>query len=128
MTLRVLVVEDEFLIAEDLTELIEERNHIVLGTADSLESAIHLIKDRPPDVATIDLRLKYGQKGTDVAAYLLNEYGIHSIFVSGNLDKKVREALLWLEPIAFVGKPVSPHLLFRALDEAARQIGEVSSE
>lgn len=122
MALRVLVVEDEFLIAADLTDLIEERGHVVIGTAATLEKALRLVDGNPPDTATVDLRLKRGESGADVAGALLERFGVRSIFVSGNLDKRVRESLAALEPVAFVGKPILPHLLYRALDEAEEQL------
>lgn len=112
---RVIVVEDEFLIAMDLSDLIEEFGHRVVGVADTIEAAIELAETQRPDIAVVDLRLKHGQSGIAVAEFLYERMKVRSIFASGNLDARLRRSLARLEPVAFVGKPVSPHLLGRAL-------------
>ncbi|MEL6565282.1 MAG: response regulator [Pseudomonadota bacterium] len=118
MPLRVLVVEDEFLIAMDLMDLIEEAGHVAIGSADTLESAVKLADQKQPDIATMDLRLKDQQSGAVVAKALLEKFGVRSVFVSGNLDANTRAQIDALDPIAYVGKPIAQHLLRRALDEA----------
>lgn len=128
MVLRVLVVEDEFLIAADLSDLIEERGHMVVGSADTIESAITLAEKTRPQIATVDLRLKHGDNGADLAAALLEKLGIRSIFISGNLDEATRLALAHVNPIAFVGKPISPPVLSRALDLAVKEIAGASGQ
>ncbi|WP_299785134.1 response regulator [uncultured Marivita sp.] len=128
MTLRVLVVEDEFLIATDLMDLIEEFGHIPVGPADTLESAVRFVGQSKPDICTMDLRLRGGQSGVAVAQEMLQQFGLHSIFVSGNLDANMRPRLVELDPIAFVGKPIAPHLLHQALDLADRSLTEHRSK
>lgn len=120
--LRVLVVEDEFLIALDIQDLIEDFGHTVVGVADCSAVAEKIARESNPDVATVDLRLRDGQNGAEVAAWLDREMGVHLIFVSGNLDANMREDLARLDPVAFVGKPISPHLLQRALDRAVEKV------
>lgn len=116
MPLRVLVVEDEFLIATDLEALIEELGHEVVGTADTVDKALEIARAHRPQVATVDLRLKYDQSGAE-AAVGLTELGIEVIFVSGNLDDKTRAELeKSTHPLAFVGKPISPHLIRQAFE------------
>lgn len=115
--LRILVVEDEFLIATDLEALIEDLGHEAVGTADTIEKALELAQSREPHVATVDLRLKLDQNGAEAAEGLV-KLGVEVIFVSGNLDDRTRAQLeKRVSPAAFIGKPLSPHLLKQALEK-----------
>lgn len=117
MPLRILVIEDEFLIAADLEAVLEEFGHQVVGTADTIEKALAAARSYRPQVATVDLRLKHSQSGADAAERLV-ELGVEVIFVSGNLDNKTRAELEQrVKPAAFLGKPVSRHLLKQALQK-----------
>ena len=54
---RILVVEDEALIAMDLQALLEEAGYCVLGPANTSEAALALIERDEPDVALLDVNL-----------------------------------------------------------------------
>ena len=116
MTLRILVVEDEFLIAFDLEDLMSDFGHEVVGVASDMEAALQIADRHRPDLATVDLRLKQGARGADVARQLKERYGIPSLFISGNLDRATCRELAPLDPAGFLGKPVAPYLLRTALD------------
>jgi len=75
-----------------------------------------------PDIALMDLRLKNGDSGEDVARWLRNGMGVRSIFVSGNLDEAWETRLSVLDPVAFVGKPVLSIRLADALAQASSAI------
>ncbi|WP_404382403.1 response regulator [Caenispirillum salinarum] len=115
MRLRVLIVEDEFFIATDLQDQVEELGCRVTGTAHNLESCKRVARAERPDIALMDLRLARGSSGIDASQWLRDELGVRCIFISGNLDGATRERLSAVEPIAFIGKPIIPHQLRRAL-------------
>lgn len=116
MTLRVMIVEDEFLIALELEFLIRDFGHEVVGIAVDVAGGLKLAEKEEPDVATVDLRLKHNDDGADLARQLLDRFGIRAIFVSGNLDQAMRDRLADLDPYGFVGKPMAPHSLKQLLD------------
>src|SRR5690349_9657428 len=66
----ILVVEDETLVAFTLEWALELAEHEVLGPADNVEDAIELCRTRQPDLALIDLNLRDGGDGVEVARYL----------------------------------------------------------
>jgi DNA-binding NarL/FixJ family response regulator len=68
--LRVLVVEDEFLIALDLGSILDRLGCTVLGPAATVHEALHLLAADPPDVALLDLNLFDG-RSTPVAEALV---------------------------------------------------------
>jgi len=117
--LNVLIVEDEMLIAFDLEMQVEDAGHTVVGLAQNLATCKDLVRKCMPDVVLMDLRLKGGESGEDVARWLKDELKIRCIFISGNLDDAMCEKLRVYDPIAFVGKPVLPFRLTEALAKAS---------
>jgi hypothetical protein len=66
----------------------------------------------------MDVRLARGSSGIDAALHIHAHLGLRCIFISANLDEATREAVRPCEPIAFVGKPILPIRLQRALEDA----------
>jgi two-component system, response regulator PdtaR len=116
--MRVLIVEDEPIIAMDLAILVAELGHEVCATVASVAGALALAAAHNPDVVLMDIRLAQGGSGIDAARELHSQQSVRCIFLSANLDERTRMALLPYEPIDFVGKPVLPVVLERALKKA----------
>lgn len=117
--LRVLIVEDDLLIAMDVEMQIEQLGHSVVGTAVTADEAIAMAKKEKPDIGILDLRLADGSSGEDAAKELYLRMGIRSIFSSGNLDLEMRTKLSELNPIAFIDKPMLSGELKIALSQAS---------
>lgn len=113
--LNVLIVEDEMLIAFDLELQVTAAGYNVIGIAQDLATCQESVRKSIPDVALMDMRLKGGESGSDVARWLKDELNVRCIFVSGNLDDAQRERLKNLDPVEFIGKPVLPVHLTKAL-------------
>ncbi|WP_299840226.1 response regulator [uncultured Jannaschia sp.] len=116
--LRVLIVEDEALIAFDLEAQIEDCGYEVTDIAQDVASCQAAARRVRPDVALMDYRLKNGDSGRDAATWLREELDVPCIFLSGNLDEATRALLGPLHPVAFVGKPLLPPALRAALEKA----------
>lgn len=83
--MRIIVVEDEAAVSEDISGVLINEGHSVVGIADSGSSAIRM-GSAGADLALIDLRLRDGMTGGTVARRLLDLYGTPSVFVSGNIQ------------------------------------------
>jgi two-component system, response regulator PdtaR len=116
--MRVLIVEDEAIVALHLAILVAELGHEVCATAASAAGAIALATLHNPHVVLMDVRLADGSSGIDAARELHAQQALRCIFLSANLDEPTRTALLPYEPIDFVGKPVLPVILQQALKKA----------
>jgi DNA-binding NarL/FixJ family response regulator len=79
-----------------------------------------------PDVALMDIRLSQGSSGIEAAREIYARHGVRCIFLSGNLDEATRNAVGPYDPIDFVGKPVLPVMLHRALKKAEAAFGGVA--
>lgn len=90
--LRVLIVEDEALVALDIEAMVELAGHEPVGLADDHDSAVELAAETGPDLALVDIQLSQGDSGLDVAASL-KERGIPVIFATGNCPRERGEGL-----------------------------------
>ncbi len=84
--LRVLIVEDEPLIAADLEMMISDMGHEVVGLADSKDSALPLIASEALDAAFVDLNLRDGFTGLEIASMITDRRRARVYFLTGNAE------------------------------------------
>ncbi len=82
MSVKVLIVEDEFLVAVNLQAVIEDLGYATVGIAADKSSALSLADNRP-DVALVDLNLRDGPTGPEIGA-LLSRLGVSVLYVTAN--------------------------------------------
>ncbi|GAB2558321.1 sigma 54-interacting transcriptional regulator [Spirosoma aerophilum] len=99
-----LVVEDEFLIANDLRRILLKAGYQVTGLAVSVPEAKAIVAERKPDIVLLDIFLDGEQTGIDLA-YWLREQNIPFVFLSANLNDGVLEAAKVTQPFGFLNKP-----------------------
>lgn len=116
--MRVLIVEDDALIALDMAGLVEDLGHEVMGPAAEAETAIVIARNERPDIALVDIRLAGKADGGELAGWLYRDLGVRSLFVSGSITEAFREAMADIQPLGFLGKPIT----FRNLGEALRTL------
>ncbi|PDT04812.1 response regulator [Rhizobium chutanense] len=119
MKQRVLIVEDEFLIALDLGATVEGMGMQVAGLANDCEQALRLAP--LADIAFVDVNLADGPTGPEIGRRLAEEHGIAVVFMTGNPEMVadgVRGA------VGVVQKPVMPTLVEQLVKYlAARRVG-----
>ncbi|MEO5738591.1 MAG: response regulator [Variovorax sp.] len=100
--MKILVAENEPLIAIMLEEALQSAGHAVIGPSASVEEALAAAKISTPELALLDINLLAGGSGIDLAHALLSLYGTPSIFVSGNpyQAREAKDAAL-----GFISKP-----------------------
>jgi len=121
--MRVLIVEDDAIIAIYLVTLLAELGHETCWPAASADAAIDEAARYEPDVVLMDIHLADGSSGIEAARQLHTRHALRCIFLSATLDETTRTALLPYQPIEFIAKPVRPILLERALEKAECQLG-----
>jgi CheY-like chemotaxis protein len=85
--LRILIVEDEILIALELESLLQDLGHDVVGIAASSEDALALGCDLKPDLAFVDIHLADGPTGVDVSRRLASELQVTVLFMTANAKR-----------------------------------------
>jgi DNA-binding response OmpR family regulator len=107
---RILVVEDEPLVAFDNEHLLSDAGYEVVGTVDNLEGAARLIEAEKPDLVLADIRLSGDGDGLDVARAAA-AHGVPVLFVSGNCPVEAQSLA-----VGCLAKPYSDRMLKTALD------------
>src|SRR6476619_669514 len=113
---RVLIVEDEFLLALDLEETMFELGFDVSALAPSASKARSLAMSDQPDVALVDVCLEGGREGIEIARWLRKVCEVAIIFVTAQSDEDTVERIHEQVPGAPVlTKPVFRHTLAGAV-------------
>ncbi|MFC4168906.1 response regulator [Teichococcus aestuarii] len=111
--MRILLVEDEVLIAMVLGEALETADHEVMGPAATLAEALALCEGARPDLALLDINLRDGSSGVELACILRKRWGILSVFVSGQILEARRAKDIALGAI---GKPYETGTVLRTIE------------
>jgi len=85
--LRILIVEDEFLIALELESLLQDAGHDVVGIAATSGEAMALGQQLGPDLAFVDIHLADGLTGIDVARSLSAQHHVTVLFMTANAKR-----------------------------------------
>lgn len=119
--MRVLICEDEALIAMHLEMLVESLGYEVCAITVDVDEAVAAAAADRPDVVLVDMRLAHGTSGVSVAHELRRRWAIPAIVISANLDPETCAALSLVEPLAMISKPILQGDLVRALRKAAER-------
>jgi CheY-like chemotaxis protein len=110
---RILIVEDEYLVAADLEASLTDLGYVSVGIAQDMESALELAV-AAPDIALVDVHLRDGETGPKIAKRLIEDFGVKVLFVTAN-PRMVADTV---GAIGVIGKPCRDNLVAAALDYA----------
>jgi len=111
----ILIVEDEFIVANDLRLMLVKAGYTVCGIAASVDEAKRIIEKSKPTWVLLDIFLQDGSMGIDLAAHL-TEKNIGFIYISANTNQTVLEAAKATQPYGFLVKPFREKDLLIMLD------------
>ena len=115
--IKILIVEDEFIVANDLRLMLTRAGYLVVGIASSVIQARQLIALKSPDWVLLDIILKGEMTGIDLA-FELRETGIPFLFISANTNQSTLESVKETQPYGFMVKPFRERDLLIMLDIA----------
>ncbi|MBF0392565.1 MAG: response regulator [Alphaproteobacteria bacterium] len=117
---KVIIAEDDFLIADLLEEVLVTAGYDVCGLASTVAEAVDLCNRLHPDLAVIDVRLGAGGVGTDVAAQIDSRANLGILYATGNAGHVVLTAS---DGEACITKPYLPDDIVRALRIVSEVVG-----
>ncbi|MGM9478881.1 sigma 54-interacting transcriptional regulator [Pedobacter sp. GSP4] len=117
MTEKILIVEDEFIVAHDLQMILQRAGYQVAGIADSVKSALAILEKQAVDLVLLDIYLKGRHTGIDLAHQLMKNQ-IPFIYISANSNEKVLEAAKSTFPYGFIVKPYRDRDVLLSIDIA----------
>ena len=102
---RVLIIEDETIIALDLENLVHELGHHVTGIATTRDDAIRMAREQRPELILTDIKLADGSSGIDAAMAILKDFDIPVVFITAYPERLLTGQRP--EPTYLVAKPFS---------------------
>lgn len=126
-TVKILVVEDEMIIAADISMFLESIGYEVTGILPRGEDALKSIVQTPPDLVLMDIFLKGSMDGIETARYIYERHQIPVIFLTANADDATFERAKATRPYAFISKPFQPADVQRAIELAMARLAEEHS-
>lgn len=115
---RILVVEDEIIIADNICDALEDLGYEVSEPAITYSEAIETIKEFKPDLAILDIQLSGKKDGIDIAQTIKDDYNIPFIFLSSNSDVRTVGRAKEVAPSAYLVKPFSKEELYTSIEIA----------
>ena len=102
---RIFVVEDELLLAQHLEEFLSSENFSVVGISDSTTDAFLSIIKAPPELLLLDVNLKNGDNGLNLAEAVGKILDIPVVFLTSSTDTDTLERIKHLNAYGFMLKP-----------------------
>ncbi len=115
---RIVLVEDERLIARDLQGKLIKLGYEVAGLACSKAEALELVDSTRPDLVLMDIHLRGPLDGIEAAGEIRSRYGIPLVYLTGHSDRETIGKAQVTEPFGYLLKPVDFGELHAVLESA----------
>ncbi|MBE9182500.1 response regulator [Oculatella sp. LEGE 06141] len=118
---RILVVEDERIVARDIEKRLKKLGYIVPITVASGEEAIKVVAEMPLDLVLMDIQLKGEMDGIEAAEHIRTEFDIPVIYLTAYADTATLQRAKVTEPFGYIVKPFDERDLHTAIEVALRR-------
>lgn len=116
MPLKILLVEDEFIIATVTRKMLESLSHGSVETVASGEEAVKLVRSFQPDLLIMDVQLQGKLDGIEAVKKIHLNRSIPVVFVTGNSDPATHARMLETNNLGILNKPLSGDELKKVLE------------
>ncbi len=115
---KILIVEDEIIVAEDIKENLEELGYTITAIADSGEQAIREAEFTQPDLVLMDIWLKGKMAGVEAAEKIWNNFKIPVIYLTAYSELNTIERAKTPAPFGYITKPFKERELHSVIEIA----------
>jgi AmiR/NasT family two-component response regulator len=122
---RILVADDEFLVAAQVTHALATLGHVTVGPAVDGENAVALARSAMPDLALLDVQMPK-RDGLSVAREIYTELGIPVIIISAYSDQETVDAARDSGVFGYLVKPASTEQIRAAISVAWKRYVEMN--
>jgi DNA-binding NarL/FixJ family response regulator len=116
--IKVLIVEDEPLIAKNIGMYLNNNDFEVSAIAYDSEEAMHQLKKQPPDFAILDINLESEKDGIEIAEYINLHNFIPFVYLTSYSDKETIDRAKKTNPAGFIVKPFNEKTLYATIEIA----------
>ena len=124
---RILIVEDEFMISEDIAMRLSDFGYSVEGTAPSSEKALEILENTSIDLALLDVNIEGEIDGIELAKIISQKYKIPFIFLTSLASRTVVERAKEVNPSAYLLKPFNDRQVQIAIEMALTNFSQNTS-
>ena len=124
MTIKVLIVEDEVLVAEEIAADLEDYGFEITEIVISSEECLSALKNNTPNIILMDINIQGEKDGIETAKIVHQNNNIPIIYLTANTDSKTLKRALESSPNAFISKPYSKKDLYSAIEIACNKHNE----
>ncbi|MFH0893973.1 MAG: response regulator [Bacteroidota bacterium] len=103
--LKILVVEDEAIVAIDIRHKLQSFGYTVTGVVSSGEEALESVAKEMPDLVLLDISLKGSMSGIDIASKFKDLFSLPVIFITAHSDDITFTKALEVQPYGYIVKP-----------------------
>jgi DNA-binding NarL/FixJ family response regulator len=118
---RILVVEDDFLVANEIEVALSDAGFDIAGVAASANEAVELAESQRPALVVMDVRLAGEHDGIHAAVEIFRKLGTRCIFATAHCDQYLLERAKLATPLGWLQKPYSMLSLVNAVRRALEQ-------
>ncbi len=115
---KILIVEDENIVAKDLQKRLVNLGYDIVGVASTGEEAVKKAIATSPDLVLMDVRLKGEMSGIEAASTLRFQYGIAIVYLSAYADNDTLKRASKTEPFGYILKPFEERELHTTIEMA----------
>ena len=116
--IRILIVEDEPVIAAEIAACLDQLDYCVSGKAYTLPAALDQLKNNPPDAVLLDINLGEGQEGIEIAGRINREHHLPFLFLTSYAVRATLEAAKRTGPAGYIVKPFTEKDLLAGIEIA----------
>jgi DNA-binding LytR/AlgR family response regulator len=120
--IKILIVEDELIIAQDMIDILEEMGYDVMENAMDAEETFEILSKDTPDLILLDINLSGGRDGISIAKEINDKYNIPFIFTTSYTDGPTIERAKEVKPLNYLVKPFKPEQLYTAIEIAMNNL------
>lgn len=124
-TVKILVVEDEYITAKTLANFLEQSGYDVVGCAMDVEETLNYLQTKEVDCVILDINLSDKKDGVWVANTIKQKYNIPFLFLTAYTDKDTVARAIASSPYGFLAKPFQKAELFSAIEIALNKHNEL---
>lgn len=115
---KILIVEDEPIVAQEMALTLADAGHQVVGIANDEATAVKHAAAANPELVLMDIKLANNSDGIETAKLMRTHSPVPVVFVSANLDRNTRQRAMAASPVGYLVKPYSPDQLLKTITAA----------
>ncbi|MEA2038554.1 MAG: PAS domain S-box protein [Thermodesulfobacteriota bacterium] len=115
---KILVVEDERIVAEDIARILRNLGYDVLAIVSSGEDAVKIAEEKLPDLVLMDIMLEGDMNGIEAAGQIFSRFGIPVMYLTAYADDERLQRAKKTEPFGYILKPFEERELYSSIEIA----------